>query len=124
MDLSGYNWVGGADNYGADFLVLNLKSEDEGVDLRSLRFTTTDGAEAWVKDGAVIDETGAPIARETAVTSEGITLVIDLAASGLAGPNIHIHMGGFEESAGSVTVSATLQYKTNSTGHILAVVGR
>ncbi|MBO4541037.1 MAG: hypothetical protein J5736_03585, partial [Bacilli bacterium] len=122
-DLSGYQYVGGADNFGASYLVLNLKSEDAGVDLRSLRVESGD-VTAWAKDDALKNAAGEAIAKTTAVTSAGITLVIDLAASNLVGPAIHIHMGGFEESAGAITVSATLQYATNSVGHILASVAR
>ena len=121
--LADYAYVGGADNFGASYLVLNLKSADAGVDLRSLRVASGD-KEAWFKDNALIDADGNAIAKTTAVTAEGITLIIDLAASNLVGPAIHIHAGGFEEAAGSITVTATLQYKTNSTGHILAGIAR
>ena len=122
-NLSGYAYVGGMDNYGASYLVLNIKSEDAGVDLRSLRLESGE-VTAWVKDGAVKDAEGNVIDRATEVTSAGITLVVDLAASNLVGPAIHIHAGGFEESTGSITLSATLQYTTNSYGHILAAVNR
>ena len=121
--LDGYSYVGGADNYGAEFLVLNLSSTDTGVDLRSLRIESGE-VTAWVKDNAVISVSGQPVDRATAVTSEGITVVVDLTASNLVGPAIHIHIGGFDGSTGSINISATLQYRTNSTGHILAVVGR
>ena len=121
--LADYAYVGGADNFGASYLVLNIKSADAGVDLRSLRVASGD-KEAWFKDSALIDADGNAIAKTTAVTAEGITLVIDLAASELVGPAIHIHAGGFEEAAGAITVTATLQYKTNSTGHILAGIAR
>ena len=122
-NLSGYAYVGGMDNYGASYLVLNIKSEDAGVDLRSLRLESGE-VTAWVKDGAVKDAEGNVIDRATEVTSTGITLVVDLAASNLVGSAIHIHAGGFEESTGSITLSATLQYTTNSYGHILAAVNR
>ncbi|MBP5216273.1 MAG: hypothetical protein J6038_00370, partial [Bacilli bacterium] len=121
--LADYAYVGGADNFGASYLVLNLKSEDAGVDLRSLRIESGEVTD-WVKDGTLIDAEGNPIAKTTAVTAEGITLIVDLAASNLVGPAIHIHAGGFEEAAGAITVTATLQYKTNSTGHILAGIAR
>ena len=111
------------DNYGASYLVLNIKSEDAGVDLRSLRLESGE-VTAWVKDGAVKDAEGNVIDRATEVTSTGVTLVVDLAASNLVGSAIHIHAGGFEESTGSITLSATLQYTTNSYGHILAAVNR
>ena len=122
-DLTGYAYVGGMDNFGASYLVLNIKSEDSGVDLRSLRLESGD-VTAWVKDDAVISAEGASISKDTVVTSAGITLVIDLAASNLVGPAVHIHAGGFDGSAGSITLSATLQYKTNSYGHILVAVDR
>ena len=111
------------DNFGASYLVLNIKSDDAGVDLRSLRLESGD-VTAWIKDGAVIGSDGVALDKDTAVTAGGITLVIDLAASNLVGPAVHIHAGGFDGSAGSITLSATLQYKTNSYGHILTVVDR
>ena len=121
--LDGYSYVGGADNYGAEYLVLTLSSEDAGVDLRSLRIESG-AVTAWVKDNQVIDVNGESVSRDTAVTSAGITIIVDLAASGLVGNNMHLHIGGFDGSTGSINISATLQYRTNSTGHILAVVGR
>ena len=121
-DISGYKYAGGMDNFGAQYLILHLSSNDEGVDLRSLRVESGD-VTAWVKDGALIGADGEPFARDTVVTAEGITLVVDLAASNLIGNAIHLHIGGFEESAGSLNISATLQYATNSVGHILATLG-
>ena len=122
-NLGGYAYVGGMDNFGASYLVLTIKSTDTGVDLRSLRIESGE-VTAWVKDGAVMDADGNAIARDTLVTTEGITLVIDLVASNLTGPAIHIHAGGFEESAGTITLDAALRFSTNSYGHLLAAVNR
>ena len=102
-------------------MVLSLSSADEGVDLRSLRIESGE-VTAWAKDSALIGADGEPIAQDTAVTSGGITVVVDMQASNLIGAAVHIHMGGFNESSGSITVTAKLQYQTNSYGHLLASV--
>ena len=122
-DLTGYAYVGGVDNFGAAYLVLELSSEDDGVDLRSLRIESGE-VTAWVKDGQVIDADGNAVDKETVVTSVGITIVVDLEASNLVGPAIHLHIGGIDGSEGSITVSAKIQYRTNSYGHLLISVDR
>ena len=123
VEIENYAYVGGADNFGATYLVLTLSSEDDGVDLRSLRIQSGDTT-AWAKDGALIDAEGNEIDKDTAVTSTPVTLVIDMAASNLVGSAVHVHLGGFDGSLGTISVTAKLQYKTNSYGHLLNSVDR
>ena len=119
-NLADYNYGGQINNFGADYLVLEVESDDANVNLKSFRFASD--AEFWFKDGALIGADGTAISAETAVTAEGIRVVIDLKATGLTANVIHFHLGGFDGSTGTVTVNATLQYRTNSYGHILATV--
>ena len=107
-DLSGYNYVGGFDNTTANLLKMTFKSNTEGQTLKSIRLGMP-GGEFWFKDGKLIDENGNVIPGDTPVTAEGTTVVIDLTASGietLAGA-IHVHSGGFDGSAGDITVIAS-----------------
>ena len=121
FNLAGYNYGGQINNYGAKTIVLNIKSEDAGVNLRSLRFASEAG-EFWFKDGKLLGLDGEPISDETAVTSEGIRLVIDLEKTGLTDKVIHFHLGGFEGSIGNVSVSVSLEYDVNTIGFILAAM--
>ena len=61
---------------------------------------------------------------KSTLENAGITVVVDMQASNLIGGAVHIHMGGFNESSGSITVTAKLQYQTNSYGHLLASVNK
>ena len=105
--LVDYAYVGGFDNAGANLLKMTFTSETEGQTLKSIRLEA-DGAQYWFKDGALKDADGNVISGDTVVTKEGTTIVIDLAASGvenLVGA-VHVHAGGFDGSAGDITVNA------------------
>ena len=90
---------------------MTFKSNTEGQTLKSIRLGMP-GGDFWFKDGKLIDENGNVIPGDTPVTAEGTTVVIDLTASGietLAGA-IHVHSGGFDGSAGDISVVvSTLQ---------------
>ena len=102
-DLSGYNYVGGFDVAAQCLLKVTFTSETEGQTLKSLRFASAAG-EHWFKDGKVIDAEGNVIAGDTVIPAEGLTVVIDMEASGFEAGAIHLHSGGFDGSAGDITV--------------------
>ena len=121
-DLTNYAYMGGFYlPYSAEYLVLTLKcGEGETVDLKSIRIESAEaGATPWIKDGAVIGADGQAISADTAVTAEGIKVVIDLSASGLATfGQFHIH-GGADGSTGHVQVGVSVIKKVGSYSAIL-----
>ena len=117
IDLSGYAYVGGVETLGCKVIKVTFKSNDAGVTLKSFRFQGD--AEKWFKDDAVIGTDGNPISGDTEVTSEGVTVSIDLEASGLLG-FFHMHAGGFDGSTGSLSVEVKGVFDLNTVPYILA----
>ena len=106
-DLAGYAYVGYI--YGAPqakYIRVTFTSQTEGQTLKSLRFGTGNG-EHWFKDGNVKDVNGNAITGDTVIPAEGLTVIIDIEASGMALGDIHVHGGGFDGSAGDITMVAT-----------------
>ena len=91
IDLSGYAYVGGVETLGCKVIKVTFKSNDAGVTLKSFRFQGD--AEKWFKDDAVIGTDGNPISGDTEVTSEGVTVSIDLEASGFLHVILQINLG-------------------------------
>ena len=105
--LTDYAYVGyiyGAPN--AQYIRATFTSTTEGQTLKSIRFGTDNG-EHWFKDGNIKDVNGNVIAGNTVIPANGLTVIIDLAASGMALGNIHVHGGGFDGSAGDIAITAT-----------------
>ena len=91
---------------------VTFTSTTEGQILKSIRFGTGNG-EHWFKDGVVKDVNGNVISGDTVIPEAGLTVVIDIEASGMALGDIHVHGGGFEGSAGDITMVATTLAKTS-----------
>ena len=105
-NLSNYNYVGAFNTDGSNLVCLEFTG-DEGVTLESLRLANDGGAEAWFKDGKVIDMYGNVIDSSTEI--DGLVLTIDLEASGLnVNDWIHIHAGGYGDATGSMSVKVSL----------------
>ena len=106
-DLTSYKYLGYI--YGAPeakYIRATFTSTTEGQTLKSVRFETENG-EAWFKDGVIKDVAGNVISGDTVIPEGGLTVIIDIEASGMALGNIHVHGGGFDGSAGNITISAT-----------------
>ena len=122
-DLSGYNYVGWCGPIsGVKYLRLTLKST-AGCTLSSFRFGDGNGAEKWFKDGALIGDDGNVIDAATPVTADGVTLTIDVEASGMAGwANVHLHCGG--DATGDATVSLEALYARGTAAYVIAALPR
>lgn len=97
--VAGYNY-GGEINC-PDKLMKMEFTADEGVTLQSLRLEGENGAK-WFKDGQIIDENGNPI--DATQELNGLTIIIDLEASGLnVGSVNHLH-GGDDGLTGAYSV--------------------
>ena len=111
--LTDYAYIGYI--YGAPqakYIRVTFTSTTEGQTLKSIRFGTGNG-EHWFKDGVVKDVNGNVISGDTVIPEAGLTVVIDIEASGMALGDIHVHGGGFEGSAGDITMVATTLAKTS-----------
>ena len=108
--LDNYAYVGWFDgSKDSEVVKLILSSSDEGVTLKSFRFGDGKGAEKWFKDELVKDSEGNVISADTAITAEGITVIVNIAESGMADwTDIHFHAGGFDGATGSVLVKGYL----------------
>ena len=107
QDLSGYAYIGYI--YGAPqakYIRATFTSTTEGQTLKSIRFGTGNG-EHWFKDGLVKDINGNAISGDTVIPEGGLTVIIDIEASGMALGDIHVHGGGFDGSSGDITIAAT-----------------
>ena len=106
-DLTTYKYLGYI--YGApqaEFIRATFTSNTEGQTLKSIRFGTGNG-EHWFKDGKVIDVNGNAISGDTVIPEGGLTVIIDIAASGMALGDIHVHGGEYDGSTGDITMVAT-----------------
>ena len=106
-DLTTYKYLGYI--YGApeaEFIRATFTSNTEGQTLKSIRFGTGNG-EHWFKDGKVIDAEGNAISGDTVIPEGGLTVIIDIAASGMALGDIHVHGGEYDGSTGDITMVAT-----------------
>ena len=107
-DISGYAYCGGFLNHaGVQLIKVTLSSTTENQNLNSIRFEGVDGAK-WINKGEIKDAQGNAISGETVITEEGITLVIDVVASGLKlavgdAQFIHVHAGDVPGSTGNFT---------------------
>ena len=106
-DLTTYKYLGYI--YGApeaEFIRATFTSNTEGQTLKSIRFGTGNG-EHWFKDGKVKDVNGNAISGDTVIPEGGLTVIIDIAASGMALGDIHVHGGEYDGSTGDITMVAT-----------------
>ena len=107
-DIAGYAYCGGFLNHaGVQLIKVTLSSTTENQNLNSIRFEGVDGAK-WINKGEIKDAQGNAISGETVITEEGITLVIDVVASGLKlavgdAQFIHVHAGDVPGSTGNFT---------------------
>ena len=113
-DLTGYVYAGGFSADGLEEVSIRFTST-AGTTLKSIRFENPNAEQKWIKDGVVIDTDGNPVDPETVVNADGVTINIDLVASGLTGGWIHMHTGGFDGSTGDIQFVATGKFEVTET---------